>query len=493
MDVPPDLGDFEEVYSDEDDDDDDFYEPTPVGERSSSFRVLDPESLVQQQSDFIKSVNAILNISLSAAGLLSRHFNWSKEILLERYYDDPAKVLKEAGASMEEEEYTLGPSGEKEMCPICGEDFDGNHIIHISCGHYACEECWSGWVTAKLESGPSVIHSCCLMPKCPNVIPESLFKRVLPKDKYEVFSRYLLRSFVDDNPNVRWCPAPGCGRAIFCATAVSRKVVCSCGHEFCFQCSREPHQPAPCELLSDWEQKEKDDSGNSKWLVAYSKECPNCKRPINKDEGCNHMTCSVCGHEFCWICSGPWSEHGSHTGGYYSCNRFKKGDSSEVSDARADLERYAHYFERYNAHFMSDDTKKKLVSTVEDKKKDWLTMHPKLSWLDAGFFDDSVKELLNVRSVLRYTYVCAYYLPETPKANMFQYRQSQLEGACEQLADLLYNHGPEVIHKDKTVNLIKICDHHMANILQDRLHASDYDLSGLAEHVRRQLFRSSYA
>ena len=33
------------------------------------------------------------------------------------------------------------------------------------------------------------------------------------------------------------------------------------------------------------------------------------------------MTCSQCKHEFCWLCTGPWAEHGERTGGFYNCNR----------------------------------------------------------------------------------------------------------------------------------------------------------------------------
>ena len=36
--------------------------------------------------------------------------------------------------------------------------------------------------------------------------------------------------------------------------------------------------------------------------VTDSRRCPNCRFIIEKDGGCNHMTCQVCGHEFHWCC-----------------------------------------------------------------------------------------------------------------------------------------------------------------------------------------------
>ena len=55
-----------------------------------------------------------------------------------------------------------------------------------------------------------------------------------------------------------------------------------------------------------------------------TKLCPSCRKPIEKNQGCNHMTCRSigCKYEFCWLCMGPWTEHGSVTGGFYKCNKF---------------------------------------------------------------------------------------------------------------------------------------------------------------------------
>ena len=51
-------------------------------------------------------------------------------------------------------------------------------------------------------------------------------------------------------------------------------------------------------------------NANTRWLNRHTKKCPKCKSPIEKNNGCDHMTCKRqaggCGHEFCWRCLAPW-------------------------------------------------------------------------------------------------------------------------------------------------------------------------------------------
>ena len=52
------------------------------------------------------------------------------------------------------------------------------------------------------------------------------------------------------------------------------------------------------------------DKSDFNWIISHTKTCPQCKWNIQKNEGCNHMTCLRCQYQFCWICFGNWATHG---------------------------------------------------------------------------------------------------------------------------------------------------------------------------------------
>ena len=87
------------------------------------------------------------------------------------------------------------------------------------------------------------------------------------------------------------------------------------------QCNPAASLQVDCQTVGKWLRKNSAESENANWILANTKPCPKCKRPIEKNQGCMHMVCSQCRSEFCWLCLGNWADHGERTGGYYSCNR----------------------------------------------------------------------------------------------------------------------------------------------------------------------------
>ena len=85
------------------------------------------------------------------------------------------------------------------------------------------------------------------------------------------------------NPDLRWCPKPNCTH--FVKKGLKRKVVCECGFEFCFTCGMPWHGNVKCDSAMD--------KGFNEWAETNNnvQNCPKCKTRIEKDGGCNHMTC----------------------------------------------------------------------------------------------------------------------------------------------------------------------------------------------------------
>ena len=67
------------------------------------------------------------------------------------------------------------------------------------------------------------------------------------------------------------------------------------------------------------------------YILANTKECPGCGKRTERIDGCNHMVCQLpnCKHHYCWMCLGPWKEHGTDTGGYYKCNKFNSDPDAQ--------------------------------------------------------------------------------------------------------------------------------------------------------------------
>ena len=108
------------------------------------------------------------------------------------------------------------------------------------------------------------------------------------------------------DPLVRWCTKAGCQGSMRGESLDAKKVVCPvCSTEVCFQCRDEWHGRTSCEQ-----------NMNNKlegWVHTHGgvRFCPVCRTKVEKNEGCNHMTCIICRYEFCWFCL-SYAGHDAH-------------------------------------------------------------------------------------------------------------------------------------------------------------------------------------
>ncbi|GKV24347.1 hypothetical protein SLEP1_g33972 [Rubroshorea leprosula] len=425
-----------------------------VSSKSSSTKVITKESLLAAQKEDLRSVMDLLSLKEHHARTLLIHYRWDVERLLTVFVErGKASLFSEAGVSMVEcqETNSVLSSSCTIMCEICIEEVLGDKATRMDCGHCYCNDCWTEHFIVKINEGQSK-RIRCMAHKCNAICDEAVVRNLVSKrhpDLAEKFDRFLLESYIEDNKMVRWCPStPHCGNAIRVEDDEFCEVECSCGFQFCFSCLSEAHSPCSCLMWELWIKKCRDESETVNWITVHTKPCPKCHKPVEKNGGCNLVSC-ICGQAFCWLCGGAtgrdhtWSRIAGH-----SCGRYKEDREKNTERAKRELYRYMHYHNRYKAHTDSFKLESKLKETILEKVSISEERESRLrdfSWVTNGLY-----RLFRSRRVLSYSYPFAFYMfgeelfrdemsndEREIKQHLFENQQQLLESNVEKLSKLL--------------------------------------------------------
>ncbi|CAN6637781.1 E3 ubiquitin-protein ligase Hel1p [Trichomonascus vanleenenianus] len=455
----------------EDLEDQDMYEedlkPAPKV-YETSFTVLSPKDLEEKQHDMNARVANVTGLSeLQAATLLSA-YKWHEDSLVERFVENSDKVMASAGLPKTDVatrlHYRLAKPAPDFVCFICcdgPEDEPDMKTFALACGHTLCSRCYAYYVTQKIQQEAESRLIRCPGEKCPLRVDEAAVKLLVEPNVYARYEELTNEKFVEDSEFLAWCPAPNCGNAIRCQVRQSDlafkvpSVRCKCGYAFCFGCRLTDHMPCSCALAKKWIKKCHDDSETSNWIAANTKDCPKCHSTIEKNGGCNHMTCKKCRYEFCWMCMGDWEAHGSS---YYNCSRYDAKDAQEARNeqerSRAELERYLHFYNRYANHQQSLKLDTETFRRVQKKMKE-MQEQSGMSWIEVQFLNQAFEVLQACRQTLTWTYAFAFYLKEGNITTIFQDNQRDLEMATEQLSEIFEQPATDIA--EQKVHLLDKC------------------------------------
>ncbi|XVE94091.1 hypothetical protein REPUB_Repub01dG0251000 [Reevesia pubescens] len=419
--------------------------------KAPTTKVITKESLLAAQREDLRRVMDMLSLREHHARTLLIYYRWDVEKLLAVLVEKgKADLFASAGVSVVESEDagTLVSSSSTSMCNICIEELPGDKMTKMDCGHSFCNGCWTEHFVVKINEGQSR-RIRCMAYKCNAICDEAVVRNLVGKrhpDLAEKFDRFLLESYIEDNRMVKWCPStPHCGNAIRIEDDEFCEVECSCGVQFCFSCLSEAHSPCSCMMWELWIKKCRDESETVNWITVHTKPCPKCHKPVEKNGGCNLVSC-ICGQAFCWLCGGAtgrdhtWSRIAGH-----SCGRYKEDREKMTERAKRDLYRYMHYHNRYKAHTDSFKLESKLKETTLEKVSISEERESRLrdfSWVTNGLY-----RLFRSRRVLSYSYPFAFYMfgeeifkdemtneEREIKQHLFEDQQQQLEANVEKLS-----------------------------------------------------------
>lgn len=162
-------------------------------------------------------------------------------------------------------------------CSICLENIDKvkRQVIQLPCDHMFCRKCLATYARQEIRVHQ---HVKCPIPDCRHIlelttlIGQKWIKLAGKPREYDL------------------CPKDNCKGTLIAGQCNT------CGVYVCNFCGEIQHPGSECNPII---------RANYLQVTKIGKQCPKCKVTIQKDGGCDHMTCYRCRHRFYWTTLEP--------------------------------------------------------------------------------------------------------------------------------------------------------------------------------------------
>ncbi|KAF3046711.1 hypothetical protein E8E11_007248 [Didymella keratinophila] len=126
-----------------------------------------------------------------------------------------------------------------------------------------------------------------------------------PSEVYRQYKWFHTKAELEVLPGWHWCISEGCKSGQQIARRTSKFNCVHCKQVHCVEHNVPWHKGETCKQYEHRKRRKahrKEEEASKKYIKEKAKRCPGCKRPVEKINGCDHMTCTKCRHEFCWKC-----------------------------------------------------------------------------------------------------------------------------------------------------------------------------------------------
>jgi len=195
-----------------------------------------------------------------------------------------------------------------EDCSICCESSiarkDAAELPTKECKHWhsrrsVCITCLEKHVGAEVGKGLKNEQISCPQSGCKAAMKYCNVKQWAKASDFEKYDKQLLDAFNQQDESFRYCAWSGCesGQLHEQMDRAPIMTCIKCNRKTCFTHRCPWHENKTCEQY-DQDVAKKEAGALNQALKGRMKLCPNCRQGIEKNNGCDHMTCR-CGREFC--------------------------------------------------------------------------------------------------------------------------------------------------------------------------------------------------
>lgn len=214
-----------------------------------------------------------------------------KETKIQKVEKQENKVEKEKIEEIKE----IQVIPEEIECPICYEKAKEYKVLQ--CKDKFCIDCLKDHIKTQ------VFPLKCPNPSCIETISPMMVKELMDEEFYKKYEERSLNNLIEKEPDIfSCCPTPGCGYIFVFDIQEDPHFRCEkCRKHYCLKCKCEYHKNLTCIQYTRNRVTNPDEIFIQFAMGKKFKQCPGCKRWIEKNEGCLHMKC-LCGFDFCYEC-----------------------------------------------------------------------------------------------------------------------------------------------------------------------------------------------
>lgn len=193
-------------------------------------------------------------------------------------------------------------------CPVClGKLVEDNYWSLYECGHCFHSECLSTYLRTELTKRKFPIK--CPFVGCKDDVSTDDVSEHLSEEEMGKYWEFTLGNYIDSHlDELTWCPTPDCKYAFIFDKNESQFLCPKCSKEYCMNCRCDYHTNMTC---AEYRKNSEFNADDEKFLNFVNgnkfKQCPQCKFWVEKNQGCDHMTCR-CGFQFCYKCGGVYQQ-----------------------------------------------------------------------------------------------------------------------------------------------------------------------------------------
>lgn len=192
------------------------------------------------------------------------------------------------------------------ICPIC---LDRVSLpVTLDCGHTWCKNCLTNYFLAAIDTKSFPLNCLGNEARCTHKIPLKIAHMLLSSENFQRLTQTSFLTYINSRPSeFHYCPTPDCQQVYRTAPPDTVLQCPSCLVRICGNCHIEHHEGKECpdpekEELRLFEE----------WFTGRDvKRCPKCKAFIEREAGCNHITCTLCRTHICWECLETFGESGA--------------------------------------------------------------------------------------------------------------------------------------------------------------------------------------